>query len=192
MEKSSDNRAPQRGVGTRVGILVGCLLAGTVQASSHREAPQITAMPRVDGTHFYLFRSYEANREDFVTLLANYLPLQDAYGGPNYFDLEDDARYEIHIDNNGDAKEDITFRFSFSDVAASLTVDAGGTMVPVPLKNIGPVGPGSADTSNVNARQTYTLRMVRGDSRSGAGDSVTDDDGQSVLRKPGDNIGNKY
>lgn len=191
MEKSSDNRAPQRGVGTGVGILVGCLLAGTVQASSHREAPQISAMPRVDGTDFYMFRSYETNRQDFVTLLANYLPLQDAYGGPNYFDLEDDARYEIHIDNNGDAKEDITFRFSFSDVAADLKVDAGGTMVPVPLKNIGTVGSGSADTANVNARQTFTLRIVRGDIRSSGGDSVTDDDGQSVLRKPVDNIGTK-
>src|SRR5262247_531322 len=146
MEKSSENRATPRGVGIGIGILVGCLLAGTVQASSHREAPQITAMPRVDGTDFYMFRSYETNRQDFVTLLANYLPLQDAYGGPNYFDLENDARYEIHIDNNGDAKEDITFRFAFSDVSADLKVDAGGTMVPVPLKNIGPVGPASTDT----------------------------------------------
>jgi hypothetical protein len=172
-------------------IFVGCLLAGTVHASSHREAPQITAMPRVDGTDFYMFRSYEAGREDFVTLLANYLPLQDAYGGPNYFDLEDDARYEIHIDNNGDAREDITFRFSFSDILADLKVDAGGTMVPVPLKNVGAIGPGAGDTANVNARQTYTLRIVRGASRSAPGEAVTDDAGQSVLRKPVDNIGTK-
>jgi hypothetical protein len=189
MDKSS-SRA-RRGVGTGVGVLAGCLFAGTVCASSHREAPQITAMPRVDGTDFYMFRSYEADRADFVTLLANYLPLQDAYGGPNYFDLEDDARYEIHIDNNGDAKEDVTFRFNFADVVADLKVDAGGTMVSVPLKNIGAVGPGAADTDNVNARQTYTLRIIRGDRRSGAGESVTDDAGQSVLRKPVDNIGTK-
>ena len=176
---------------TGLGLLIGCLLASPIHASSHREAPQISAMPRVDGTDFYMFRSYEVNRENFVTLLANYLPLQDAYGGPNYFDLEDDARYEIHVDNNGDAKEDITFRFAFSDVAADLKVNAGGTQVPVPLKNIGPIGPTSADTANVNARQTYTLRIVRGDSRAANGDRVTTDDGQAVLRKPVDNIGTK-
>ena len=92
MEKPSGNRPTPRRVGMGIGVLLGCALAGAVHASSHREAPQITAMPRVDGTDFYMFRSYEAGRQDFVTLLANYLPLQDAYGGPNYFDLEDDAR----------------------------------------------------------------------------------------------------
>ena len=49
-------------------------------------------MPRVDGTDFYMFRSYESGRDGYVTLLANYLPLQDPYGGPNYFDLEKPTR----------------------------------------------------------------------------------------------------
>ena len=70
-------------------------------------------MPKVDGADFYMFRSYEANRSGFVTLIANYVPLQDAYGGPNYFSMDTDALYEIHIDNNGDAKEDITYQFRF-------------------------------------------------------------------------------
>ena len=65
-------------------------------ASSHREAPGITRLPQVDGTDFYLFRSYESGREGFVTLIANYNPLQDPYGGPNYFPLDADAVYEIH------------------------------------------------------------------------------------------------
>ena len=55
------------------------------QASSHREAPSITTTPKVDATDFYMFKSYEAGRDGYVTLIANYLPLQDAYGGPNYF-----------------------------------------------------------------------------------------------------------
>ena len=55
--------------------------AGTM-ASSHREAPFITGMPKVDGTDFYMFNSYESGREGYVTLIANYLPLQDSYGGP--------------------------------------------------------------------------------------------------------------
>ena len=48
-----------------------------LNASSHREAPQITETPKVDGTDFYMFRSYETGREGFVTLIANYLPLQN-------------------------------------------------------------------------------------------------------------------
>ena len=51
-------------------------------ASSHREAPYITRMPAVDSTDLYLFNSYEAGRTAYVTLIANYLPLQDPYGGP--------------------------------------------------------------------------------------------------------------
>ena len=85
-------------------------------ASSHREAPFITTSPKVDGTDFYMFNSYEGvaangtgGRAGFVTLVANYVPLQDAYGGPNYFSLDPNALYEIHIDNVGDAKEHITF-----------------------------------------------------------------------------------
>ena len=82
-------------------------------ASSHREAPFITEHPKVDGTDFYMFSSYESGRDGYVTLIANYLPLQDAYGGPNYFTLDPNAVYDIHIDNDGDATEDMTFRFRF-------------------------------------------------------------------------------
>jgi len=67
-------------------LALAALLAvcATAHASSHREAPFITTQPKVDATDFYMFRSYEAGRSDYVTLIANYLPLQDAYGGPNY------------------------------------------------------------------------------------------------------------
>ena len=60
--------------------------------------------PKVDGTDFYMFRSYEPGRAGYVTLIANYLPLQDPYGGPNFFKLDPNALYEIHIDNNGGAQ----------------------------------------------------------------------------------------
>ena len=85
------------------------------QASSHREAPFIAGAPKVDGTDFYMFRSYEPGRSNFVTFIANYNPLQDAYGGPNYFTLDPKALYEIHIDTNGDAKPDLTFQFRFTN-----------------------------------------------------------------------------
>ena len=64
-------------------------------ASSHREAPFIATQPQVDGTDFYMFNSYEPGRSGYVTLIANYLPLQDAYGGPNYFHLDPNALYGI-------------------------------------------------------------------------------------------------
>src|SRR5580765_4621868 len=64
-------------------------------ASSHREAPFVAGLPRVDGADFYMFRSYEPGRSDYVTLIANYSPLQDSYGGPNYFSLDPAALYEI-------------------------------------------------------------------------------------------------
>src|SRR5262249_31095996 len=84
-------------------------------ASSHREAPFIAGQPKVDGTDFYMFRSYEPGRENFVTFIANYNPLQDAYGGPNYFTLDPQALYEIRIDNDGEAKPDLTSQFRFSN-----------------------------------------------------------------------------
>src|SRR5271169_4899321 len=101
-------------------------LAGGVQASSHREAPFITTHPKVDGSDFYMFRSYESGRTGYVTLIANYQPLQDPYGEPNYFFMDPQALYEIHIDNNGDGVEDLTFQFRFTETRAGLAVNAGG------------------------------------------------------------------
>ena len=96
-------------------LAAAALVPVGLHASSHREAPAITEKPKVDGTDFYMFRSYEPGREGFVTFVANYLPLQDPYGGPNYFTLDPRARYEIKIDNDGDAREDLTFRFRFKN-----------------------------------------------------------------------------
>ena len=67
------------------------LVAWFVYASSHREAPFITELSKVDSTDFYMFRSYAPGQENFITLIANYVPLQDAYGGPNYFFLDPEA-----------------------------------------------------------------------------------------------------
>src|SRR5881398_559053 len=111
-----------------------------VSASSHREAPFIATQPQTDATDFYMFKSYEPGRDGYVTLVANYLPLQDAYGGPNYFTLDPEALYEIHIDNTGDAKEDLSFQFRFkTDLASNgngLAVDVGDKKTAVPLFNI--------------------------------------------------------
>jgi hypothetical protein len=174
--------------------VAAALAAGASQASSHREAPNITRLPAVDATDFYLFNSYEPGREDYVTVIANYLPLQDPYGGPNYFALDQGAQYEIHLDSNGDAREDLTFQFRFRNRLGNqgdgIALDVGGESVAVPLKNVGPVAKG--DNSLLNFRETYTIRMVRGDRRGGnAADVTRADDGTRVFVKPYDFVGTK-
>src|SRR5262245_6125954 len=134
---------------------------GGAWASSHREAPFITKNPKVDATDFYMFKSYEPGRDAYVTLIANYQPLQDAYGGPNYFVMDPEALYEIHIDNSGDGVEDLTFQFRFKNSLAGgegvkLPVGTAGMekMVAVPLANVGPIMNGN--NANLNVLETYT------------------------------------
>ena len=163
----------------------------TVQASSHREAPFIAEMPKVDATDFYMFSSYEANRSGYVTLVANYVPLQDSYGGPNYFMLDPEALYEIHVDNNGDAKEDLTFQFRFNNKVKDTQLDIGGKKVSIPLINSGPISVGN--TAALNVEESYRISLMRGDRRSGGKPAaiINADSGATSFAKPVDNIGNK-
>jgi hypothetical protein len=159
-------------------------------ASSHREAPSITTTPKVDGTDFYMFNSYEPGRTGFVTMIADYQPDQSSYGGPNYFKLDPNALYEIHIDNVGDAKEHITFQFKFQNALKAKTLPIGGMDVPIPLDQFGAVSDPTGAALNVN--ETFTLDVVRGDRRTGARAAVTNAAGGSAtFAKPSDNIGTK-
>lgn len=177
-------------------IASACLLvaaAGSVMASSHREAPFITTAPKVDGTDFYMFNSYEAGKASNVTLIANYLPLQDAYGGPNYFSLDSNALYEIHVDNNGDGKEDLTFQFKFKNELANngngITLPIGGKNVAIPLRQAGPVT--NSPNAPLSYTESFTLDVVRGDRRSGSRESVKTAGGGTTFAKPIDYIGTK-
>jgi hypothetical protein len=167
--------------------------AGTAAASSHREAPFVAGHPKVDGTDFYMFRSYEAGRQDYVTFIANYIPLEDAYGGPNYFSMDPDGLYEIEIDNQGDAQEHLTFQFRFTNTYQNVALNIGGKSVPVPLINVGPFGPGvTGGDANKNLIETYTVTVVKGDRRHGKGTLATNlTSGGTTFRKPLDNIGQK-
>ncbi len=174
-------------------VALACALAtagGASFASSHREAPSITNTPKADGTDFYMFRSYETGRADYVTLIANYVPLQDPYGGPNYFKMDPNALYEIHIDNNGDAREDLTFQFRFQNTLRDITVPALGSNVSIPLTQGGFITGLNSPASNV--RETYTVTVVRGDRRTGTRAAVTNASGGSAtFDKPVDYIGTK-
>jgi hypothetical protein len=182
---------------TKLGLVAtACLLlvvAGGAMASSHREAPFITTSPKVDGTDFYMFNSYETGKAGNVTLIANYLPLQDAYGGPNYFSLDPNALYEIHVDNNGDGKEDLTFQFQFKNELANngagITLPIGGKNVSIPLRQAGPVT--NSPNAPLSYTESFTLNVVRGDRRMGTRAAVTNASGGTTFGKPIDYIGTK-
>ena len=115
--------------------------------SSHREAPGISMDPVADSTDVYAFVS--ADTPTMVTILANYVPLQDPSGGPNYFEFGDDVLYEIHIDNTGSGTPSISYQFRFTT-----TITNPNTF----LYNTGPIS--SLTDSNWNRRQTYTVTKI--------------------------------
>jgi Domain of unknown function (DUF4331) len=119
-------------------------------ASSHREAPLIANDPTADLTDFYLFPSPE--RAGTVTMIANVIPLEAPPEGPNYYNLDDSARYRFNIDWNGDGKADRTWT-----LRTHTTTAYPGTF----LYNIGPIH--SINDANLNVRQTWTLWSQKGD-----------------------------
>ena len=79
--------------------------------SSHREAPEISKDPVADSSDLYAFVSPDS--PETVTIIANYVPLQQPAGGPNFYEFGDDVLYQIHIDNDGNGDADITYQFQF-------------------------------------------------------------------------------
>jgi hypothetical protein len=186
------SKKPQRWlpVAAAACAVTGLIAPWAAQASSHREAPFITTVPKVDATDLYLFNSYEPGREGYVTMIANYLPLQAPYGGPNYFQMDPNALYEIHVDNDGDAKEDLSFQFRFKNKLNGVTLPIGGKDVAIPLIQAGQVSDPKSTSLNVN--ESYTVDLVRGDRRAGVRKSITNAAGGSAtFDKPVDNIGTK-
>src|SRR6266545_3572198 len=115
-------------------------------ASSHREAPLIAADPAVDNTDVYAFAS--PDRPGYATFVANFIPFEEPNGGPNFYPFATDAVYNINIDNNGDARPDVVYRWTFHNIDER----GGGTF----LYNNGPVT--SIADENLLFRQTYTLQ----------------------------------
>jgi hypothetical protein len=135
------------------------LFSITAFASSHREAPLITEDPTMDNTDVYVFRSPDA--PDTITIIANFSPLSEPSNGPNFYRFSPAGIYEIHIDNNGDGKEDITYQFQFRTDVRDLNTDK---------YNTGPVL--TLDSANLNVRQFYTVTRVTGGRRTGAGTTL--------------------
>lgn len=178
-------------------VVILSLFVSVVFPSSHSEAPGTSKYKNTDATDFYMFRSYEVGREAYVTLVANYFPLQDTYAGPNYFPLSDEHFYEIYIDNDGDAQEDFTFQFMFGNSLGNngqgITLDVGGQDIPVPLKFVGPIMGPQSDESTLNWIEYYQLGVIPGSRNNYANiRQVTNmDTRETRFRKPFDNAGPK-
>jgi hypothetical protein len=151
------------------------LLSPVGHAANHREAP-ITALDHAaDITDFFAFRSYEPGRETTVTFIMCVDPLLDPANGPNWFPFDPDILYEIKIDNNNDAVEDIVFQFRFTTETRLPGVFqayvGAGSGITAPTNSPAPVPPGtlivppkitSFNSPGLGQRQSYTVTMVKG------------------------------
>src|SRR6478609_3150745 len=127
--------------------------------SSHREAPEISKDPVADNTDTYAFVS--PDRPDTVTIISNYIPLEDPAGGPNFFEFGDDVLYKINIDNTGDGRADIAYEFRFTTRIVNKNTF---------LYNTGPID--KVSSPNFNRPQTYTVTEVRGSKRTVLGKNL--------------------
>jgi uncharacterized protein DUF4331 len=140
--------------GVTAAAFVGAAGPSPAAASSHREAPLISDDPAADNTDVYAFVS--PDKPNTVTIIANYIPFEDPAGGPNYYRFDPTVLYELNIDNDGDAKEDVSYQFRFkTEVRKPNTF----------LYNTGPIDTPANQDLNLNVRQTYTVtRATRSDS----------------------------
>ncbi|GAA1614154.1 DUF4331 domain-containing protein [Kribbella sancticallisti] len=115
--------------------------------SSHREAPEISKDPVADNTDVYAFVS--PDKPDTVTLIANFIPFQNPYGGPNFYEFGDDVLYQIHVSNGADGRADISYQFRFhAEIRNKKTF----------LYNTGPIT--SIKDSTWNRPQYYSVTRV--------------------------------
>ena len=166
---------PPRSHRARLGALIGTgsllvgsgllgLAPGSAVASSHREAPAITDLPKYDNTDVYAFVS--PDRSNTVTLVANWIPFEEPAGGPNFYPWATDAQYDVHIDNDHDAVADLTYRWTFTDARVPGdgenmdSFSGNGTF----LYNNGQVT--SLTDPNLLFRQTYDLTLISEDGSS--------------------------
>ncbi|MGA2666230.1 MAG: DUF4331 domain-containing protein [Nitrososphaerales archaeon] len=124
--------------------------------TSHREAPGISSDPTADNTDVYAFVS--PDKPSTVTLITNFVPLQGAAAGPNFYRFDPTVLYEIMIDNNGDGKEEVTYQFQFQTKIADTATF---------LYNTGPISYDATKNAftNLNVQQTYSVIRIAGNRR---------------------------
>jgi hypothetical protein len=132
---------------------VGALAPTAGNASSHREAPYIGTQPQLDNTDVYAFTSPDDPSR--VTFVANWTPFEEPNGGPNFYPFSTTARHDINIDSNGDAKPDLTYRWTFQTQVKNKATF---------LYNTGVVS--SLTDPALNVTQTYNVDAVLPDGTS--------------------------
>jgi hypothetical protein len=134
-----------------------------------------------------MFRSYEPGREGYVTFIANYIPLQDPYGGPNYFAMDPDAIYMIHVNNDGSGNPNLTFRFAFQSSLLDNKFAVGNKLVSIPLViNGAPID--RRFPPGINVRETFNISVMRPGGEQAVTRTAT---GDVFFDKPIDNVGMK-
>jgi hypothetical protein len=92
-------------------IAAAAIAVTVAVGSSHREAPGTMLDPSADDTDLYAFTAKDASGS--LTVVGDWIPGQNPANGPNFFRFDDRARYYINIDNTGDGKKDLAYRFQF-------------------------------------------------------------------------------
>ena len=162
----------------KLSMVAALVMSSPLVASSHREAPGLANDPAADITDLYTFKGERGTTHQ--AFVMNVSPAYVPAAGPNWYRFDDDVLYELHIDNNGDAVEDVTYQFKFTthndkdektnanvigflpkvawDSSAKKYTQFGGALGALPL------------------RQTYTVTKVTGGRRKGAATKITPTD----------------
>lgn len=145
-----------------VSLILSDNTSHTVNASSHREGPLIKLDPTADNTDVYAFRSTEAGRSGFVTLIANFIPFEEPAGGPHFYRFDDNAIYRIKVDNTGDGIEDITYEFRFTTTFVNPNSVLGQAAPNQAVAGQGGIDPliTSLTDPDYNEPQTYTVTRI--------------------------------
>src|SRR5215216_3097358 len=170
-----------------VSLLFGGVIIQPSQASSHREAPLIVGDPLADNTDVYAFRSTEAGREGFVTLIANYIPFEAPSGGPHFYKFDDTVLYELKVDNTGDGVEDISYQFQFTNSIKNQETILGMAAPNEALQGKAGIDPLITNGNDGDFNETQSYSVTRVDKASGSKGKVL----ASGLHTPPCNIGER-
>ena len=132
------------GAATVAALAAGTLATTSVLGSSHREAPRIMLDPSADNTDLYAFTAPDAPGK--LTVISNWVPLQNPAGGPYFGKLDPEAHYYVKIDNTGDGVEDVAYRWEFKN---EFRIPGSFLYAVPPVNNI--------SDKNLNFVQTYNL-----------------------------------
>src|SRR5919109_538773 len=125
-------------------IGAGALVTALSSGSSHREAPLSSVDPTGDDTDVYAFKAADA--PNALPFVANWTPFEDPAGGPNFYRLDDRAAYYLNVDNTGDGRPDVRYRFKFK----TKVVDKDSFLYALP-------GVSSIRDPKLNIQQTYSV-----------------------------------